>query len=214
LEPTSEELENQPYVQSWLETLDVSNEYDEADFESAVVTADFESEGSMQSCLATSLAKGMCAVSSKEIWSCLKNTTREAAVREAELRKQAVGDEGVEKAAESLRFTVEEFVACAYLMVHIECVITYDDLERLFSSFVLLRQAIARYFTDDVIVAHIKRWDFLFKDPTTTLINIRLLYGGVIPAREFYRDLMAVPRYEIPSCLVKHFKRGNASLKV
>jgi hypothetical protein len=110
-----------------------------------------EADGSMQRCLAEGV------FSDEEICRCFEST-----IRKAELTTLRVDNGEVNEAAESLKFTVEEFVACAYVYVlkYTEGTVSFDDVEKSFNSMVLLRKAIARYFTDDITVAHVERWDF------------------------------------------------------
>jgi hypothetical protein len=175
LEPTlpTEQWEKSLHVLSWLETVNATNE-------------EVSELDSLQKCLAEVLAKG---VSPQEICRCFEST-----IHKADLTKRAVDNGGAVKAGESLRFTVEEIVACAYLLVHTDCGISYNDFKNLFNSLVLLREAIARGFTDDATAAHIKSWDFLFKDSATIVTwLLKFSPGKKVPSelRELLKKMPA-----------------------
>jgi hypothetical protein len=164
-----------------------------------LTTADVETEvvGPMQRCLAEGLAEGLLPEAFDYY---LKKS-----IRQAKLRTLAVDNKDSVDATEGLRFTVEETAACAHLFFHTD-VMSFGDVEKLFKSMVLLRQAIARRFTDVDTAAYIKRWNFLFENPGTIITSLRRVYDGKVPGSTgFYSGLLAIPRSEIPSCLEESF---------
>jgi len=156
----------------------------------------------MQTCLVEGLARRR--FSPEEICRCFDKS-----IHKAEVTTLAVDNGEVVKADESLRFTVEEVVACAYLLVHTNCVISYNEFERLFSSLVILREAIARRFTDDVTVAApFKCWDFLFKDPATIVDWLLKSSSGKLSPR--LRELLkTMPAEENDAWLKESISEAN-----